>query len=357
MMKGGSCMQLIGNGVIHKVFGIGEVIDQSDDNIKIKFNNIYGIKMFQYPAAFENYLVLQNSSLQVTFNEEIKVFKEILQKDKQEKLNSIHAQEIDKMKVKVTAKRHLDRNNIAIKCNYCNGGETDTLLGYRKPCSDKLIQYNIERVKRDWCSQEECPCKQYYSGKITRKELDEQCDGEGYVCYESQMMRNWVVMAGFNNNGVRKGESRKFREISRNMVAILTTRTKDMREEDRIIFAVFLVSNAYEGDEEQEGTLTADPYYRIELSKDEAEKMMFWKYYYNPKKPDVIRMGSGLYRYLKDEQALQILIDIYNIKSEQSEKEFVKNMIDHICNVKNINIDSVSLPNGALVRINNKFSE
>ncbi len=356
-MKGDRRMQLIGNGVIHKVFGFGEIVEQSDENIKIKFNDIYGTKMFQYPTAFENYLSIQNFSLQAMIDEEIKVFKENLKKDKQEKLNNIHVQEIEKKKVKTTSKKHLDRNNIAIKCNYCNGGETDTLLGYRKPCSDKLIQYNIEHVKRDWCSQEECPCNQYYSGKITREELDKQCNGEGYVCYESQMMRNWVVMAGFNNNGVRKGESRKFREISRNMVAILTTRTKDMREEDRIIFAVFLVSNAYKGDEEQEGKLTADPYYRIELSKVEAERMKFWKYYYNPQKPDVIRMGSGLYRYLRDEQALQILNDIYDIKSDQSEKEFVKNMIDHICNIKNINIESVSLPNGALVRINNKFSE
>lgn len=39
----------------HKKWGVGSVIEQSDGYIKIAFLSV-GIKQFQYPEAFENFL-------------------------------------------------------------------------------------------------------------------------------------------------------------------------------------------------------------------------------------------------------------------------------------------------------------
>lgn len=340
-------MNLIGSQVLHKIYGLGNIINQTNEKVSVKFNECISIKEFQYPMCFDTYLLLKDTSLQQLIKDEIKICKNNSIIEKQKKTYTVEQKAVEYKKTKLNCKR----NNIAIKCNYCNGGETEYFLGYRKPCSDELIEYNIKIAKRDWCSQADSPCNKYLNGIISRNELDEQCEDDSYVCYESQMMRNWVVMAGLNNNGIRKGEARKFREISRNMIAILTTRTVEMREEERIIFAVFLVGSAYEGDDEEEGKLTADPNYRIELNRQEAKKMKFWRYYFNPNKPDVIRMGSGLYRYITDEQALQILLDIYNIKSDKKDKEYAKKMLDYICSIKDLDLNNISLPNGALVRM------
>ena len=39
----------------HKSWGVGNVIEQTDTYIKIEFSSV-GIKPFQYPEAFENFL-------------------------------------------------------------------------------------------------------------------------------------------------------------------------------------------------------------------------------------------------------------------------------------------------------------
>ena len=38
-------------------------------------------------------------------------------------------------------------------------------------CSDEMIDYNIEVAQHNWCCDDDSPCKQYYDGIITRKEL------------------------------------------------------------------------------------------------------------------------------------------------------------------------------------------
>ena len=55
-------MQLIGQKVQHQVFGTGVVTEKQDSTLKVKFPA--GEKMFLYPDAFTNFLVLNNQELQ-----------------------------------------------------------------------------------------------------------------------------------------------------------------------------------------------------------------------------------------------------------------------------------------------------
>ena len=50
-----SVINLKSEEIRHKSWGVGNVIEQTDTYIKIEFSSV-GIKPFQYPEAFENFL-------------------------------------------------------------------------------------------------------------------------------------------------------------------------------------------------------------------------------------------------------------------------------------------------------------
>lgn len=96
-----------------------------------------------------------------------------------------------------TRQKTYPKENIAFKCNYCNGGLTENGIGYICACTDEMINYNIEVAQHNWCCDDGSPCKKYHDKIITRKELDSVSEEDGFVCYESQMLRNWTAFAGF----------------------------------------------------------------------------------------------------------------------------------------------------------------
>ena len=73
-------------------------------------------------------------------------------------------------------------------------------------CSDAVIRNNIETEKRTWCSSKDCVCRQYFDGQITRRDLESIYENIGFVCYESQMLKNWKASAGVVQIGKRKGQ-------------------------------------------------------------------------------------------------------------------------------------------------------
>ncbi len=54
--------------------------------------------------------------------------------------------------------------------------------------------------------------------------------------------------------------------VSANSLAVLTTRLPEETEDQRIIFAVFMIRYADKGDECHEGKVFADEHFRIELT-------------------------------------------------------------------------------------------
>lgn len=55
---------LINENVKHNKFGYGKIVDEQFGRIDIDFGSSIGIKSFLYPEVFENFLKLENESLQ-----------------------------------------------------------------------------------------------------------------------------------------------------------------------------------------------------------------------------------------------------------------------------------------------------
>ena len=64
-------MNIINEQIEHLQFGNGKVIGQETDTLSVQFSEQYGVKQFLYPDAFENFLKLSDSKVEVSVMKEL----------------------------------------------------------------------------------------------------------------------------------------------------------------------------------------------------------------------------------------------------------------------------------------------
>lgn len=354
-------MELCGEIVTHKIFGRGLIVKFTNNHVTVLFDESKAEKRFIYPSAFGAFLELENKSFlgQIEEDKSAIALKEAeIKKANEERARLeliIKSKETGTRHSKSTTPKTSDRNNIAFKCNYCDGGKSEEVVGYKGVCSDETIKYNINVAKHVWCSQPENMCYKYLQGEISREKVCEFYESTKLqfsksVCYESQMLEIWIAGAGVTQHGEKKGKPMSLRNARANSLALLTTKPPSTGDKDRFIFAVFLIEENYEGDSKSEGYVGASTKYRIEFSLNEARELKFWDYYFNLNKPEKIIFGSGLHRYLTDAQSAQVLKKICEIKKGTSQEELSKEFLEYYCKLKKLDIDNIPSPNGALQR-------
>lgn len=345
-------IDLLGHTIRHKTWGDGKVVDQSPTYIKIEFE--IGVKTFQYPDAFEKFLDCAELNMQKAVLAELSAKKEQETKQIQSQIQNRMVNQTG-----VTAqgcrsshpkKKTYPKENIAFKCNFCDGGKKVNGIGYRCACSDALIKYNIEEAHHNWCCSDDSPCRKYYDGLIDRATLDSYAKAGEFVCYESQMLRNWTAFAGFVLTGENKQKPMKLNKVQINSLAILTTRDPYAPERDRFVFGVFLVDDAYEGDNRDEGYVTTSSKFKLSLPIEQARKIRFWNYYHNENAPKKTAWGQGLHRYITDDQAACILRDIVQLKANTSESALAEEFLKHFCTINKLDSKNLPIPDGALTR-------
>lgn len=333
-----------GREVFHTKFGTGKIISNRAGIISVQFEK-RPIR-FVYPEVFVQFLSTDDAELNEQVQSDIK---------RRQGRRIAHTADTGANASQKGSRRDEKdkKTSVAFKCNYCDGGAEQGGIGFGGVCCGDTIHYNIGTVHRVWCSDVDCPCKQYLDGKINRVELCDSFDNGALVCYESTMLKDWKASAGRVQNGINRDKPMRIVNARVNSLAVLTTRKPHEPDTKRFIFAVFLVGEAFVGDKtEEEGYVKANSKWKIELSPQEASKILFWNYYVNENQPERIALGSGLYRYLSDNQAVQILRDIIKVKTNPSEKEFAQAFLNYFCTVNGIDESAVPQPNGALLRGN-----
>lgn len=243
------------------------------------------------------------------------------------------------------------RSNIAFKCNWCDGGATQERLGFDGVCSDEAISYNVHRRKRAWCTSQSCSCLHYSDGKVDRSELEEEFK-DGFLCYESAMLRDWYAYAGADQNGASVGKSRGIRRAAYNSLAMLTTCAPNTGESERCIFAVFLIDELFEGNERDVGYVGAQEKFRIELSPREARETLYWKYHTNANSSKRALWGTGLFRYINDIEAAQLLRDIAVLKRGTADEQLADELFGYFCSLCRIDPEKLPQPSGVLCQDN-----
>ncbi len=287
-------MNLVNKQVIHKIYGKGSVVKYNDSYIKIDFSA--GNKEFVFPDAFEKYLTFTDQRAADLVGEMVRKRKKEYREEEQ-KLKKLKALQNKKRQHLLERERPVKRRKT-----------------YKiHPCSQSVF----------WCK---------------AQELDSVFTG-------------WKISTGVIKSGEKKGQPKRLSRINQNSACLLTARDPDMPEKDRRILGVFMVNETFNGKQWVDGYIPAHSEYRLRLSEQEIDKMLFWNYYVNKKYPHKMTWNTGRHRYFNNIWMAQILRDIISFKKEPQERERVLRFFKYFCQINRIEEEELPKPNGALMRI------
>ncbi|MDD2555214.1 MAG: hypothetical protein PHX16_01280 [Syntrophaceticus sp.] len=290
-------MDLVNKQVTHKVFGKGSVIKHNDSYIIISFPS--GNKRFVFPDACGTHLTLIDQRA-------AKLVGKMVQKARQERKE----EELKRKKLEA-----------------------------------------LQNEKRQHCLKQERLAKELKAQK-TRKA--HPCLHSVFWCKaqeQDDVFTRWSIFTGVIKSGKRKGQPRRLARINQNSACLLTARESDVPEKDRRILGVFMVNETFSGKLCVDGYIPAHSEYRIRLSEQESEKMLFWNYYVDEKYPRKMVWNTGRHRYFENIWIAQILRDIITIKKNSPERVNVERFFDYFCQMNQIGDGELPKPNGALMRI------
>ena len=287
-------MDLVNKQVMHRIFGKGNVVKYDDSYIEIDFSS--GNKRFVFPDVFETYLTF-------TDQRAANLVGKMVQKRKRERKE-------EKLKLKkLKALQNEKRQHLS---------ERERLVKRRKT---QKIHPRSQSVF--WCKAQE----------------------------QDSIFTRWNIFTGVIKSGQKKGQPKRLARINQNSACLLTARDSDVAEKDRRILGVFMVNETFSGKHCVDGYIPAHSEYRLRLSEQESEKMLFWNYYVNKRCPHKMTWNSGRHRYFDNIWMAQILRDIISFKKKPQEREYVQRFFEYFCKMNRIKKGELSKPNGALMRI------
>jgi len=257
-------MNLINKKVTHNRFGIGSIVKHNDSSIEIHFATEN--KKFVFPDVFGKHLKLHDKS-------DAKSLEEIIQKKENERKEE---------ELKKEEEKELQRKKLALRL------EHEKLMKNHKlhPASQMVF----------WCDKEE----------------------------QNSSFLEWKVFSGMLKSGNNKGKPNKPSRLHPNSAVLLTATDSGMPEKDRRILGVYMVKEDFVGKICEDGYIPAHSIYRIQLTAQESDQLLFWRYYTNEKSPEKMIWKTGKYRYFENLWMAQILLDIISLKSDPNERELAQ---------------------------------
>ncbi|TYR73735.1 malate synthase [Rossellomorea vietnamensis] len=283
-------MNLIDKKVTHKRFGMGSIVKHNDTVIEIHFASEN--KKFVYPDVFGEHLEIHDQNAANSLEEIIQ------QKELEQKEEELKKEEEKKLQRKYQELR----------------------LGHEKLMRNHKLHPESQMVT--WCDTEE----------------------------QNTVFSEWKVSSGAIKSGANKGKPNKPIRLHQNSAVLLTEIDSSKPEQDRRILGVFMVKDGFIGKLCEDGSIPAHEEYRLQLTEQEADQMLFWKYYVNEKSPDKMTWNTGKYRYFDNVWMAQILQDIVSLKSDPEEQKQAQQFLDHFCRMNQIIEQDLPKPNGALMR-------
>ena len=277
-------MNLINEEITHKVFGEGNIVEHEDSIITIDFKT--DIKKFVYPDAFNEFITLNDK-------------------------------EIAKSLKKIFLKREL---------------EEEILEKQREEEKEQLI---LEQQRRD---------------KLKNHKIHESSQIVFWLDEDKQesVFTDWEVSTGKVQSGENKGQPNRVARLRPNSAGLLTARGVDQPETERYILGLYMVNEMFSGNIGEDGMVPSHSDFRIQLTDEEAKKMLFWDYYINKNYPERTSWNSGKFRYYDNIWTAQIVKDIIALKTDEVQIQEAEAFLEYFCQKNALDINNIPEPEGAL---------
>ncbi|MGE1115155.1 malate synthase [Priestia megaterium] len=284
-------MNLINKKVTHERFGMGSIVKYNDSSIEIHFASEN--KKFVFPDVFGKHLKLHDKRVAHSL-EKIIQKKEMKRKEEEWKKEE---------------EKKLQRKKQELRWGH------EKLMKNHKLHPESQVVF--------WCDTEE----------------------------QNSSFSEWKVFSGVIKSGNNKGKPTKPIRLHQNSAVLLTAIDSSMPEKDRRILGVYMVNEDFIGKLCEDGYIPAHSKYRLQLTEQESDQMLFWEYYENVKFPEKMTWNTGKYRYFDNSWMAQMLLDIVSLKSDPKEREQAQQFFEHFCKMNLITAEELPKPNGALTRI------
>jgi hypothetical protein len=165
-------MEILNVSVRHKVFGRGVVTAQTDGGITVRF----AAKecKFIFPDAFAGHIRCEDEQLQAELEEMCRVKREAEAEAVREMRIARAKAEAELAKIadenrngrRNAQDRHATENNLAFKCNFCDGGCSDACIGFKGVCSDEVIKYKGTSKNSNKTQYKSCKCSKFIKKRV-----------------------------------------------------------------------------------------------------------------------------------------------------------------------------------------------
>ncbi len=248
------------------------------------------------------------SLLEAEYNQEQEAYDDMIERISKEAQQQIEENDLAK-KIQFRV-NYGNRLNGVYKANFCDGNISGKFNNcdnwYKAPCSKKCMEKNAKHGGPN-CSKR--ICSKYVNGTATEKDIKE-LEKNKELCYESHIFTDYEISAGYS--GEYPDITPNGWSLEDDRVVLLTTREPGKREEERIIFGVFMVDKVYPMEAKKPARATSYPECRIALTYDEAKHFKYWEYS-GPNKDGSIGWQERLLRYQTDNVCARVLIDIVEL--------------------------------------------
>lgn len=207
----------------------------------------------------------------------------------------------------------------------------------------------IERKREKKIKKQEL-IEQQIRGRLNRANIHESAQIVFWLDKDEKetVFNDWEVFAGTIQSGKNKGNPNRPARLRPNSAALLTERDADQDETERKIIGLYMVHETFSDSSIDDGIVFAHDNFRIKLTEDESEKMLFWNYYINKNYPHRTTWNSGRYRYFDNIWTAQIIKDLIDLRTEDEEIKQLKLFLEYFCSLNAIDIDNIPKPDGAL---------
>ncbi len=236
----------------------------------------------------------------------------------------------------------IDRKNVAYKATYCDGNGN----WFTAPCSSSCRNRNCSKNGGGRFCSTNSVCRRVIDGLSTDKDVYDAFN-TSFLCYESRMLLDYKIYAGRDDDGTVRGWS-----LDNDRLVILTTVKPNQIEEERVIFAIFLINHSYDKDDE-EASATSYPDCRLSLTEEESESMKYWDYAPGEGDNNIIQWKEGLLRYQTDEMCATVLRDVVRIiekRNDPAQTEYARNFLNKFLNKIKMQEEDISEKHGARIK-------
>lgn len=303
------------------------IVEKHDKYINITVNGEQ--KCFAYCKAFKSgsLTAVDNDLQEQIMNDIAEIEKQeadakAIEEDRKRKEKEKLEEKKKKAELFIIRKKN-PNDNMVFRSQICDGGTEDYSNWFKAPCSKRLREYHIKKDNhRTWCNV--CSiCKDVCHGEKTEANIKEAFNN-GELCYESTILLNHNIKAGWDTNEKGVSRPRSWR-LSDDHLAVLMTVEPGAEQSDAIIYSAFLTSKTTKGDETTEGSTSAAGECFIDLTIEEARQMRLWDYLPATAGENSTDWRSGLFRYISDVVAARILCDMVSIVEKRNNEKDTKN--------------------------------